>query len=125
MFITRSEGAKMDSRIQSVESDLQRLQGRMNECDALHEDHISHRRRSDDAVNKNTESNILLAKSITDMNITVSKMVGLLDLENGAPDLKLVREARIAYTVNKRVLLSLAAIVTALGVLYTAYINLV
>lgn len=125
MFITRSEGAKMDSRIQSVESDLQRLQGRMNECDALHEDHVSHRRRSDDAVNKNTESNILLAKSITDMNITVSKIVGLLDLENGAPDLKLVREARIAYTVNKRVLLSLAAIVTALGVLYTAYVNLV
>lgn len=125
MFITRSEGAKMDSRIQSVESDLERLRGRMSECDALHEDHISHRRRSDDAVNKNTESNILLAKSITDMNITVSKMVGLLDLENGAPDLKLVREARIAYTVNKRVLLSLAAIVTALGVLYTAYINLV
>ena len=125
MFITRSEGAKMDSRIQSVESDLERLRGRMNECDALHEDHISHRRRSDDAVNKNTESNILLAKSITDMNITVSKVVGLLDLENGAPDLKLVREARIAYTVNKRVLLSLAAIATALGVLYTAYINLV
>lgn len=125
MFITRSEGAKMDSRIQSVESDLERLRGRMSECDALHTDHISHRRRSDDAVNKNTESNILLAKSITDMNITVSKIVGLLDLENGAPDLKLVREARIAYTVNKRVLLSLAAIVTALGVLYTAYINLV
>ena len=125
MFITRNEGAKMDLRIQSVESDLQRLQGRMNECDALHEDHISHRRRSDDAVNKNTESNILLAKSITAMNITVSKVVGILDLENGAPDLKLVREARIAYTVNKRVLLSLAAIVTALGVIYTAYVNLV
>ena len=125
MFMTTSEGAKMDNRIKSVESDLERLQNRMNECDALHEDHISHRRRSDDAVNKNTESNILLAKSITDMNITVSKMVGLLDLENGAPDLKLVHEARIAYTVNKRVLLSLAAIVTALGVLYTAYINLV
>lgn len=125
MFITRSEGAKMDSRIQSVESGLERLRGRMRECDALHEGHISHRRRSDDAVNKNTESNILLAKSITDMNITVSKVVGILDLENGAPDLKLVREARIAYTVNKRVLLSLAAIVTALGVIYTAYVNLV
>ena len=125
MFITRNEGARMDNRIKSVESDLERLQNRMNECDALHEDHISHRRRSDDAVNKNTESNILLAKSITDMNITVSKVVGILDLENGAPDLKLVREARIAYTVNKRVLLSLAAIVTALGVIYTAYVNLV
>jgi len=125
MFITKTEGAAMSTRITSAEDRLQQLQNRMNECDLLHEDHKIHRRRSDDAVNKNTESNILLAKSITDMNVTVNKVVGILDIENGAPDLKLVREARIAYTVNKRVLIALAAIVTALGVLYTAYINLV
>lgn len=91
------------------------LEEHRQECDRLHEAGKDHRKRSDDAMNHLTDSNILLAKTITEMNITVTKLSSKVD--GGQPVIDFWSNAGKAWTFNKMLwaaVVSLAAGVIAI-----------
>lgn len=117
----------MAIEVKSLRDDVDTLLKHRAECDVLHEQHTAHSRRHDDATRNLTESNMLLARSITDMNITLSKVVKILDVENDAPEIKIIRNARTAWSVNKMLwagLIGLTTGITAIIVLYKVIVGL-
>lgn len=93
--------------------DIAELKKHKDECDFLHEQSKEHKRRSDDAMNNLTNSNLELSKSIIDMNVTLTRVVGI--IERDAPDIELVNNARTWFKVNKWLFLTIVGI--ASGVL--------
>lgn len=91
--------AMIDDRVTKLQTDVEMLKAHRSHCDELHEQHKEHKKRSDDAMNNLTESNMMLAKSITDMNVTLTKVVGI--IESDKPDMLVLKNARIAWSVNK------------------------
>lgn len=94
-----------------LQADIEALKSHKIHCDELHEAHKEHKRRSDDAMNNLTESNVALAKSITDMNLTITKVVGIIDRDE--PDIRFVNKARNWGQVTWIIFLTLVA--TAAG----------
>ncbi len=92
------------------------LEEHRQECDRLHEVGKEHRKRSDDAMNHLTESNILLAKAVTDLNITVTKLSSKVD--SGEPVIQFWTNAGKAWAFNK----TLWATIVGLAVGITAII---
>jgi len=115
----REKTAMLDEKYTLLQSDVDALKAHRDHCDQLHEQHKEHKRRSDDAMNNLTESNVALAKSITDMNLTITKVVGI--VENDQPTISIVRNAGIAWDVNKRIFLALVAIATGVVSIIAAY----
>ncbi len=62
-------------KVTSHEDRIQALEDHKKLCDELHDISKDHRKRSDDAMNNLTQSNLLLAKSIDNMNLTLSEIV--------------------------------------------------
>lgn len=79
-------------KMNALQADIEALKAHRAHCDELHEAHKEHKKRSDDSMNNLTESNMTLAKSITDMNLTLTKVVGIIDRD--APDIKFVNKTR-------------------------------
>lgn len=111
--------AMIDQRVTDLCTDVEALKKHRAECDILHEQHKEHKRRSDDAMNNLTESNVALAKSITDVNVTITKIAGI--IERDAPDIDALRNARIAFGVNKWIFLGLVAMATGVVSIVAAY----
>lgn len=88
------------------------LEEHRQECDRLHEAGKDHRKRSDDAMNHLTESNILLAKTITEMNITMTKLSDKVNV--GQPVIDFWTKAGTAWTFNKMLWLGIVSI--AIGI---------
>lgn len=98
----------IDTRVDTLAHDVELLKKHRAECDLLHDMHKEHKKRSDDAMNNLTDSNMMLAKSITDMNVTLTKVVGI--IEKDQPDIEALKNARIAWNVNKWIFLTVVAI---------------
>lgn len=111
--------AMIDQRVTDLCTDVEALKKHRAECDVLHEQHKEHKRRSDDAMNNLTESNMMLAKSITDVNVTITKIAGI--IERDAPDIDALRNARIAFGVNKWIFLGLVAFAAGATALMSFY----
>jgi len=104
----RARTAMIDNRVDTLAHDVEQLKKHREHCDALHDMHKEHKKRSDDAMNNLTDSNMMLAKSITDMNVTLTKVVGI--IEKDQPDMEALKNARIAWNVNKWIFLTVVAI---------------
>lgn len=104
----RVRTAMIDNRVDTLAQDVEQLKKHREHCDALHDMHKEHKKRSDDAMNNLTDSNMMLAKSITDMNVTLTKVVGI--IEKDQPDMEALKNARIAWNVNKWIFLTVVAI---------------
>ena len=107
------------TRLESVELDVEGLKRHRAKCDVMHEQHKEHRKRHDDAMNNLTESNMMLAKSITSMDVTLNRLVSI--VESDQPDIKIIKNARIAWNINKTVFLGLAGFATAIMAIVAAY----
>lgn len=62
-------------KVATHEDRIQMLEDHKKLCDEMHDISKDHRKRSDDAMNNLTQSNILLAQSIDSMNQTISEIV--------------------------------------------------
>ena len=71
MFFKRAED--MENKLRIHESRITLLENHKRQCEQMHVDSIEHRKRADDALNNLTESNMVLAKSINEMNITITE----------------------------------------------------
>lgn len=67
-----------------------------------------HRKRVDDAMKDLTSSNMLLAKAITDMNETLTRIVDTVD--NDRPVIKVMRDVGTAWSINKQIFLGVVSI---------------
>lgn len=115
----RERTAMIDNRVDTLYADVEALKKHRTECDILHEQHKEHKRRSDDAMNNLTESNMMLAKSITDINVTLTKVVAA--IERDAPDINAIKNARIAWSVNKWIFLTVVSIAAGCATIYSFY----
>ena|SRR5690348_17276473 len=108
-----------EERIAILESKVENLEKHDSDCDARHEQTREHNRRADDSMNRLTHSNETLAESITCMNATLNKVVGI--IERDEPDIMLVKNARIAWKVNKWIFITVVAFVAGLTTFWTFY----
>lgn len=111
--------AMLDEKYNSLQNDVDMLKKHRTECDLLHEQHKEHKKRSDDAMNNLTESNMMLAKSITDMNVTLTKFTKI--VENDQPTISIVRNVGIAWDVNKKIFMAVVVIATGIVSIVAAY----
>lgn len=95
------------------------LEEHRQECDRLHEVGKEHRKRSDDAMNHLTESNILLAKAVTDLNITVTKLSSKVD--GGQPVIDFWTKAGTAWTFNKMLWLGIVGLFSGVGIIIAVW----
>lgn len=86
------------------------------ECDQLHKAGEEKQRRQEDATNRNTESTILLAKAVADINITITRLVQT----DGdvKPIIELYNQADSVWTFNKKLWTCIIAV--AAGVITLA-----
>lgn len=70
-------------------------------CDEMHKAGKEHRKRVDDSMDNLTSSNILLAKAVTDINITLSRMVSTVDGDR--PTIKIIKDVGVAWDMNKKI----------------------
>jgi len=117
--ILKARTAMIDDRVTQLQVDVDALKKHRAECDALHEQHKEHKKRSDDAMNNLTESNMMLAKSITDINVTLTKVCSA--IERDAPDMELLKNARIAWGVNRWIFATLVALTAGVATIYAFY----
>lgn len=115
----RERTAMIDNRVTNLYADVEALKKHRTECDILHEQHKEHKRRSDDAMNNLTGSNMMLAKSITDINVTLTKVVAA--IERDEPDMLVLKNARIAWSVNKWIFATIVALVAGVATIYSFY----
>lgn len=78
------------------------------QCDELHKIGKEHRKRVDDSMDNLTSSNILLAKAVTDMNITLSRIVDTVDGDR--PAIKIIRDVGVAWDMNKKIFAGIVAL---------------
>lgn len=95
------------------------LEEHRQECDRLHEAGKDHRKRSDDAMNHLTDSNILLAKTITEMNITMTKLSDKVNV--GQPVIEFWTNAGKAWTFNKMLWLGLVGFIGGIGTIVVVW----
>lgn len=62
-------------KLETHEDRISALENHKKLCDELHEASKEHRRKNDDAMNNLTQSNLLLAQSIDNMNMTITEIV--------------------------------------------------
>lgn len=118
------------TEIKEMRTDINELLKHRFECDLLHKQHEEHGRRRDDTTRQLTESNIILAKSIADMNVNmavtnelVEKVVDIIDVDNGAPEIKIVRNTIGAWKVFL-IVGTTAGVIAGIITAYTAIIGL-
>lgn len=95
------------------------LEEHRQECDRLHEVGKEHRKRSDDAMNHLTESNILLAKAVTDLNITVTNLSSKVD--RGQPVIDFWNNAGKAWSFNKMLWLGIVGLFSGVGIIVAVW----
>ena len=117
--ILKARTAMIDDRVNQLQIDVDALKKHRTECDILHDQHKEHKRRSDDAMNNLTESNMMLAKSITDINVTLTKVCAA--IERDAPDIELLKNARIAWSVNRWIFATIVALTAGIATIYAFY----
>lgn len=88
------------------------LENQMNECDIMHKAHKEHQKRHDDSMNNLTESNVMLAKALNEINITLSRLT--LAAESDKDIMAWLRNVSAAFTVNKKIFSIIVAV--ALGI---------
>jgi hypothetical protein len=66
-----------EKRISSLEEDragIEAIKLQIAECEKLHQENQEHNKRNDDALKHNTESNLLTAKAVNELNITLKTL---------------------------------------------------
>ena len=109
----------MNTKINQMSDDIESLKHHRQQCDELHELHKEHKKRSDDAMNNLTDSNMMLAKSITDMNLTLNKVVGI--VEGDRKVLGFLHDAGTAWSFNKGVVVTIGGLAAAIGAIIAVY----
>jgi len=102
-----------ESMLNKTATRVDELERHRNACDKLHERNEEHIKRSGDAVSNLTESNILLAKAVTDLNITVTKLST--SVEESKPVIEFWKNAGTAWSVNKKIAAGIVSI--SLGIM--------
>ncbi len=118
------------TEIKEMRTDINELLKHRFECELLHKQHEEHGRRRDDTTRQLTESNIILARSIADMTVNmavtnelVEKVVNIIDVDNGAPEIKIVRNTIGAWKVFL-IVGTTAGVIAGIIAAYTAIIGL-
>ncbi len=109
----------MNTKINQMSDDIESLKHHRQQCDELHELHKEHKKRSDDAMNNLTDSNMMLAKSITDMNLTLNKVVGI--VEGDRKVLGFLQDASTAWSFNKGVVVTIGGLAASIGAIIAVY----
>lgn len=108
-----------EAMLRDNESRISELEAYKLQCDDLHKIGKEHRKRVDDAMDNLTNSNILLAKAITDMNITLSRIADTVDEDR--PTIKIIKDVGTAWDINKQLFFGLVAAAAGMVALISAW----
>lgn len=110
-------------RVSKMETRIAKIEGYQDECDKLHKEIKEHSKRNDDAIQNNTESNILATKSINELNVTITESIAELNnnisqlankVKSHEPAVKEWTDFGTAWSINKKILFGLSAIAVAI-----------
>lgn len=103
---------KLEGDSVGKEARLLMLEAFKVECINHHAENDAKHKRLEDPVNRNTESNLLLAEAIVDMNITITKLVQ--NDDEAKPAVKFYKDIGTVWSFNK--MLWAAVVSLAVGV---------
>lgn len=89
-------------------------------CEAKHEQHVSHRRRQDDAINHNTEAQKQLAASIDKLTDLIYQMIERVDGSQSQIDF--IKDWRTTFANNRRALSSIFWLLAGVSTVIGAYL---
>lgn len=98
---------------------LAMLENFKKECDELHRNGEVKQRRQEDATNRNTESTILLAKAVADINITITKLVQ--SDEESRPAVKFYKDIGTVWTFNKKLWATVVSLAVGVAAIASAW----
>lgn len=101
------------------ETRIKMLEGFKLDCDRLHKQGEERQRRHEDSLNRNTESMILMAKAVADMNITMTSL--LQNDDDAKPVIKLYRDVGAAWKVNKTLWTTIVSIAVGVAAIAAAW----
>jgi hypothetical protein len=107
---------KLEESLTDNEARIVMLEAFKVECIKHHIENDDKRKRLEDPVNRNTESNLLLAEAVTEINITITKLAD--KINTNQPIIDFLSNAGKAWTFNKSlwaVLVSLALGIVAIA----------
>lgn len=112
--------------IQLIKDDIVEMKVRIakveeyqDECDQLHKKIEEQSKRNDDAIKNNTESNLLVAKSVNSLNLAVVDLSTRLDSHD--PVVKEWMNIGTAWSVNKKLLIGAGIAAGSLMSIAAAY----
>lgn len=107
------------SELKSIRVDVISLLKHRDECDRMHLQHIEHNKKHDDSMDNLTRSNMVLAASISEMNLILSKFTKM--VEDGQPVINFWNRVGIAFGVNKQIAMSIVAIAVGIAAITSVY----
>lgn len=108
-------------RMNDAERNISELLQHKVECDIRHTQHEEIGRRRDDATRMNTESNLALAARLDTICQLLQTVVNILDVENGAPEIKIVRTTRNFGLTGWKIFLAIGAAAAVITGIIMAY----
>lgn len=105
----------LEDEIGPLKTDVAALKIHREECDSLHSKNTEYHKRSDDAIKQNTESNLLLAKALINLNATVTDITGTVKKDRDS--IKFVDNIRTWSTVSGWIWLKMVAVASGVMVI--------
>ena len=104
---------KLEESLTDNESRLVMLEAFKAECIKHHVENDDKHKRLEDPVNRNTESNLLLAEAVTEINITMTKIAA--KVEDGQPVITFWTKVDDALTINRLLWKGLVSLVVGVS----------
>lgn len=106
------------NRLQSMDDRIVTLEKHRSECDILHGKHKAHQKRHDDLMTNLTESNMLLAKSLNEVNLTLLGIKTV--VESDRIPIKWTQDIMTTFNVNKKVFSFFVALAIGISAIVAA-----
>lgn len=103
----------INMEIELLRVDVDGLIKHRHDCNEFQIQTQEYNKRSDDAINNLTQSNLLLSKTMTDMNLTASEFIIL--AKETRPVIKLYNDTNTWYVISKKLTLWIVGFVVTGG----------
>lgn len=101
----------IEQRLSRVEERIEVISAYQDECDKLHKEMREHNKRSDDAINHNSEASMMATRAVNELNITLCKLIEKVEknhdpvVEWWRPIMEIGNDLKSAYRINKSIIL--------------------
>lgn len=117
--MSRETDNHIKMEIDMLRVDVDGLIKHRHDCDAFQIQTQEYNKRSDDAINNLTQSNIILSRTMAEMNATAGEFIQL--AKETKPVIKLYNDTNTWYVISKKLTLWIVGFIVTGGSLVAAF----